>query len=153
MNTDAATPQVVSWLPLHTAGAAISDLRDADSEVVHLSHTNPVSWTSIATTISKALDRPLVPYAEWLRRLEESADNVSIQNAKDDPALRLIDFFRSLQPLNDRTTPYSEVFGFSSLSIETVTAVSKILEKESAIPLGAADVQMWLSYWKSINYI
>lgn len=56
----------------------------------------------------KLLDHLLIPYAEWLRRLKESADGVAIQNAKDDkddPTLRLIDFFRNLQPFNDREQP------------------------------------------------
>src|ERR1700692_391698 len=62
--------------------------------VYHLTHPSPVSWTIPMQEAARIMNVPLVPYAQWLAALEKQASSPTGETLKNNPALRLLDFFR-----------------------------------------------------------
>lgn len=104
---------VVSWLPLHHAASSILESTFAPSpssspslpaqQTLHLQHTNPVSWTSIISSLSRLLSTdsvplPIVPISEWLSVLEGFD---SLNDAEHLPALKILPFFRTACALDE----------------------------------------------------
>ena len=55
------------------------------SQVVNVSHPRPVPWDHVFKLINDALDEhlPVVPYAQWLEKLESLNQNPSPQMLED----------------------------------------------------------------------
>ncbi|KAF7349949.1 Acetyl-CoA synthetase-like protein [Mycena venus] len=90
----------VSWIPVHLAAAAIVDFLDLPTaKILHLINPKSVPWRTLAAAAALELDVQLVPYADWLSRLE-TATNVhkSIVTSR---ATHLLHFFRSLNRKRD----------------------------------------------------
>lgn len=149
---DTTTQQVVSWIPVHTAAAALSDFRNADPGVLHLVHPKPATWSSLLKAFSQALNLPIMSYAAWLGKLEQSGANADAEDLEGVPAIRLLDFFRNLKTLDNSDADF-EAFGFPTLSAEAALRSSQFLSDENLPSLGEADVQRWLGYWKNIGYL
>ncbi|KAG2050383.1 putative aminoadipate reductase [Suillus hirtellus] len=78
----------VSWIPPHAVLNAILDVAFAEEEppvAVNLVHLRPTAWKTLMQPIADALVErkvtsyplPLVPFAEWLEKLESSAKDLS----------------------------------------------------------------------------
>ncbi|KAG8930870.1 hypothetical protein FRC02_003563 [Tulasnella sp. 418] len=143
----------VSWLPLHTAATAIIEMRDSSSEVLHLAHPRSVSWTEIFTPIAQALNVPLVPYSEWVARLDESLRTAKseMEAVRENPALRLIDFFRSNNA--DTVPPGREAGGLPKLATDIAVQVAPSLQEQNLPQLGEKDALSWVNYWKSTGFL
>lgn len=119
------------------------ECRNAPHEVLHLVHPRPVELDFVARTLAAELGLPLCPYAEWVDALETEMGDVDMAE-RDLPALRLLDFFRSMRARwGDASGP--------TLLCEHAVASSPTLK--AAVPLGAADVQSWIAYWRSIGFV
>lgn len=107
--------------------------------------------------ISIALDLPLVPYVEWLGKLQHSASDHEMNAATEmeilryNPALRTLPFFQSLGAYAADLEPGWEALHFPALSIENALSASPTLYNVS--PLGEQDVLRWLTYWKAVGYL
>ncbi|KAG8908187.1 hypothetical protein FRB99_008730 [Tulasnella sp. 403] len=143
----------VSWLPLHVAATAVVQMRDSEADVLHLAHPRPVAWTEVFGPISKALGVPLVSYDEWLRKLDESLGSApsEVEAAKENPALRLIDFFRS----NNAGTPPPgrEAGGLPKLATDIAVQVAPCLTEEQLPPLSERDALSWVEYWQKTGFL
>ncbi|EPQ50793.1 hypothetical protein GLOTRDRAFT_13370, partial [Gloeophyllum trabeum ATCC 11539] len=93
--------KTVSWMPADLVAASIPEMRNASPPVLHLASPIPVAWRTLFTPISEILGLPLVPYHTWLDSLEHSdivehRDRIKTDKLlPDNPALLLLDFFRS----------------------------------------------------------
>ncbi|KAJ6583069.1 hypothetical protein DFH09DRAFT_978909 [Mycena vulgaris] len=141
--------RAVSWLPVHVAAASIIDFLDADTarKTLHLINPQPIAWSTVAKIIAEHLDVPLVPYAEWLSRLEDAAQTRG--NSKSFRAARLLPFFRSA---NGEKGEQQDAFGFPKLDMVYALSSSKTLRSPN-LQLGRIDVQNWMRYWHSVELL
>ncbi|KAF8835574.1 putative aminoadipate reductase [Paxillus ammoniavirescens] len=155
---------VASWLPPHAVSAAILDVAFAQNEppiVVNLVHPRPVEWVSLMKPISSTLYQknltsellPLVPFDQWVSSLEKCAADTSEDNIRLVPAIKLLNFMRSLAQ-GDIATRQSdrsdaEAVGFTELATDVARAVSKTMRNLE--PLSSSDVERWVDYWESVG--
>ncbi|KAF8905645.1 hypothetical protein CPB85DRAFT_1315335 [Mucidula mucida] len=148
-NTSDWVPAIVkstcTWIPLDIAAGALIDFSRAKSTVgtVHLVHPKAQSSKAIFTIIGQELNLPLVPYAEWVRKLE--ACSASVQ---DVPALKLLDFFKAGL---DVQLEGREAIGIPEMSCEGAIRCSTRLQRVQ--PIQSPEVISWLDYWAQIGFI
>lgn len=153
--------QLITWIPVDIAAAAVVEMRTSPAPYLHLLHPKPIAWTSIITPIAKSLDVPVVAYAEWLRRLNKFAeeDNSSkadqVEKARENPALRLLDFYRNAGAPNDAVDGSLDggTFGRLSFDMDVTKRVVKTLGDPHLPTLGDADAKRWLAYWNEIGVL
>lgn len=109
--------------------------------VMHLVHPYPVSWTVVSSTASSVLGVPIVPYSEWLSRLQDAAQDAEADTQKANPALKLFDFFEK------------DMESATELAIATNKAVKVSSSLMNAKKLESVDVGKWLSYWQKIGFL
>lgn len=140
-------------MPTDVAAAAIVDMRTSHSPFVHLAHPKPVPFTTVMEPIAESLGVPIVPYAEWLAKLEKVLEDSSasaVEAARENPALRLVDFYRVAGTGDD---PQKEAFSGTRLEIKEAARASRTLGDPGLPTLGSADANRWMSYWKQIGVL
>ncbi|KAL6303205.1 male sterility protein-domain-containing protein, partial [Sparassis latifolia] len=67
-----ASQLIVAWLPVDIVTSALLDMVSSKivEPVLNLVHPRPVTWDSLFAPAAANLGVPLVPYSEWLGRLE-----------------------------------------------------------------------------------
>lgn len=98
--------------------------------------------------LSQQIAVPLVSYAEWLFALEKSAGNAQspdVELMRDNPALRILNFFRSVAPGDDK-----EPLGAVYIDVTKGKAVAPAL---SLPELGADMPDRWLKAWKRAGFL
>lgn len=144
--------QTVNWLPVDVAAAAMVEMFDSPPGVYHLTHPSPVSWAIPMQEAARIMNVPLVPYAQWLAALEKQASSPTSETLKNNPALRLLDFFRYTTRRRNLTTK-TENFLEPELSCAKALKESPTLRSITSTPLGAQDVLKWIGYWRSVGFI
>ena len=132
--------QEAKWIPLELAGSAIAEARNASSSIVHIAHPKPVPWRYIFGRVSQTLNVPIVPFPDWLGRLEAL---VSSSKGSDTRAVALLEIYRTADPTATKIMPHT--------SIENALRESPTLA--AAQPLTERDIDSWLSYWKDSSFI
>ncbi|KAI0938637.1 putative NRPS-like protein biosynthetic cluster, variant 2 [Taiwanofungus camphoratus] len=137
----------VSWIPASEAAAALVEMRNSSSLILHLAHPRPVSWTSIIDPLAKDLGVPLVPYSAWVATLHKSPvdETAEGQQLGQNPALRLIHFFRNCKVDEDK-----EPLGITRLATDKAMKVAPSLNIQE---LGVEHVKKWLSAWRSSGFL
>ena len=115
--------------------------------MVHLTHSNPTLWSVIAAALASELGVPLVPYNEWLSRLEATANTATHKIS----ALRLLGFFRHIEKQIDANAASFEAFGLPLLDNSRAVSLSSSLSE--AEPLSGHDARAWVAYWKGVGFI
>ncbi|EJD43640.1 ketoacyl-synt-domain-containing protein [Auricularia subglabra TFB-10046 SS5] len=145
----------VSWIPLDAAAKAIADVACYTAtapSVLHLVHPKPVLWSDIFGAVSAKTGAQLIPYGEWVARLENVLLDGSTNGSSDvSHALRLLDFFRDrLEKV--KTAPKDRLLGdaydgllFPRVDMAQMLRVSPSLREVR--PLDASDVETWLDAW------
>ena len=152
----ALASQSASWLPLHHAAQGILDVGLDRSkpleQTLHLFHPRPTLWTTIFEALSTALEPiagkrlPLVPFSEWLAKLE------AIPTSEMDkvPGLKLIPFYSAIAKGDAAvrvadSSADREAGGQARLMTSKIQRVSETM---GAVPaIGAADAPRWVAYW------
>ncbi|KAK7046200.1 acetyl-CoA synthetase-like protein [Favolaschia claudopus] len=136
----------VSWIPVHVAAAALIDFLGLPTgRILHLVNPRSVPWRTLAAAAASALDAPIVPYAEWLGRLE-AAIREQPKSATVLRATHLLDFFRSLR----EEIPQEEAFGLMRLDMGNALAASRHL-RDVEFRLSGRDMEQWMKYWRSVD--
>jgi hypothetical protein len=130
-------------VPLDVAAAALIECRNVPQGVLHLVHPRPVPLELIARMLATELNLPLCPYTEWLGDLETQVHDVDMGD-RDLPALRLLDFFRSM---SRRWEEASEPVLLCTNAVESSVSLRNVA------PLNAVDVQRWIGHWRSIGFM
>jgi hypothetical protein len=144
------TLQVISWIPSSDASIVIAEMRDSDAPILHLVHPQPVPWSSVVEPIARKLGATLISFPEWISALEKRRQHTSlteVEHMRETPALRLLDFFRSIDFSRDR-----EPLGIPHLETREAMKVSATL-KGGLKQLGEADALKWLESWKCRRFI
>ena len=144
-------PQTVSFVLGYPAARAFVEMRDSPSQILHLVHPRPVAWQSLIEPIAAELQVPVVPYAAWLAALERSAVDVdkrsNVDNVRENPALHLVDFFRS----RACTVKGRDSFGLVRLSTENAQRVSETLAHMPE--LSQPDAMRWMAAWQDSGFL
>ncbi|TBU23410.1 acetyl-CoA synthetase-like protein [Dichomitus squalens] len=141
----------VTWFPAYEAAKAFAEMRRSPESVLHLVHPHPVPWHALLAPIAEELGVPLVPYTQWLEKLEGSVEHGSaeeVEAMKANPALRLLPFYKAQA---GTMTPDREAMGLVFISTEKAVRVSESLAKMPQ--LGAERARMWLAAWKRSGFI
>ncbi|THH32206.1 hypothetical protein EUX98_g1995 [Antrodiella citrinella] len=152
LNALPSTDKEVSWIPADAAAQAIIDARNASGPVLHLVHPQSVPASTVLSVFSETLSLPLIPFAEWVERLQKSSQDCGSGNQEEilnkNPALKLLGFF-----VDGVSATNVEAFG--AIRMDTSQAVAEVesLQEERLAQLSADDARGWLSYWKSIGFL
>ncbi|KAI0712724.1 acetyl-CoA synthetase-like protein [Cerioporus squamosus] len=147
----------LTWLPVDTAAAALlealnggdrSDADDTRTEYAHLVCPMPTPWDKVFGAYAKRLGLLLVPFGEWVQRLESysrSNAHVAARNNQDSQnasaGLYLLEFFK-----NGMENGMEDV-----LSTKKSVARSRVLA--DAQPVNEKDVERSLQFWARIGYM
>ncbi|KAJ7363860.1 acyl transferase domain-containing protein [Mycena albidolilacea] len=145
---------IVSWIPVGLAARAILDFHQLSNETVHLVHPRPITWTWLISLIAADLNLVLVPYSEWLARLEYAAKSSFQSGSTTAPnqiaAVKLLDFYRIASHTTNEAQGVVESLGFLP-----VVVMEKGLHASASLggatPLTAHDVETWMLYWRSVE--
>ncbi|KAI1786493.1 acetyl-CoA synthetase-like protein [Ganoderma leucocontextum] len=134
-----------SFVLSYSAGRAFVEMRSSPESILHLVHPRPISWHDLIAPIAQELEVPLVPYATWLAALESSAEG-SLDAARENPALRLLDFFRSSAEGNEKPP-----LGLWRLATKKAVEASETLARMPQ--LEEADVRRWVAAWRTSGFL
>ena len=132
--------QDVSWVPLEVVGSVVAEIRNASSNIVHIAHPKPVSWRYIFDKVSQTIDIPVVPFSDWLARLEALTTS---SKGNDTKAIALLETCRTVDPSAPKFVP--------RMASENALRESPTLA--ALQPLTDRDIDSWLSYLKSVSLI
>jgi thioester reductase-like protein len=158
------TDEAINWVPVDQLADVVVELTlnsntrnekaEHDASVFQVVHPNPVSWSSLLLPIKKTLEAScsssesirVVPYAEWISILKDkSAEAEEIGSfdtmtlARKNPAMKLLDFYESLQYQGNGLR--------MKLSMEKTLSSSKILQELE--PLKNEWITGWVKEWIS----
>ncbi|KAG2103392.1 putative aminoadipate reductase [Suillus discolor] len=155
---------LLSWIPTHAVSNAILDVAFAKEEppiAVNLVHPRPVAWGTLMRPVADAIFErkitsaplPLIPFSEWFEKVESSAKNASEANIKRVPAIKLLDFMRSMSRSDIATRAsgkmHLEVGGVTSFSTDVAQRVSPTVKELE--PLSSASATQWVDYWEAVG--
>jgi len=96
--------------------------------------------------VARKFDVPLVPWTEWLDRLEKSeASTFGNGNA----ALRLLGFYKAAKVEDD----CRDAGGIARYDLSIAMAETTILDPGNLSDITPDDVQKWLNFWEAIGCI
>ncbi|OSX62600.1 hypothetical protein POSPLADRAFT_1055973, partial [Postia placenta MAD-698-R-SB12] len=149
--------EIISWIPMDLAATAIVELCGVPADTLHLVHPRPVTWDTIMQPLASALSVPLVPYAEWLARLESLAEDQETSahgKQNERAALRLLYVYRKAHSTLATPRRLEESMGLMPrVATNKAPRLSSALADQAVRQLGTGDVERWLSYWRSVGFI
>lgn len=145
----------VDWIPVDLMASVVAELlqslesnREPNTplpSVYNLVNPRQTSWIDLLPTVQERLGGPskirVTPLSEWVETLEKSATNNHGYVTDDNPAVKLLDFFKSLAKNGDLPT-------------ETVNGLFEVaaLKKDSAAarelqPVSPDWMRTWIDQW------
>ncbi|KAI0917633.1 Type I Iterative Polyketide synthase (PKS) [Taiwanofungus camphoratus] len=145
----------VSWMPVGAGAAALADMLDSAQLVLHIRHPRPVPWAAVMGHLAAALRVSIVPYAEWVTRLERSLGAADTGTAKYvERGTRLLQWFRMAVDGGAVHRAAKEDNGLTHvLSVDEACRASRTLGDGHLPQLGQRDVETWLAYWRSVGHL
>ncbi|KAG2140138.1 putative aminoadipate reductase [Suillus clintonianus] len=155
---------LLSWIPPHAVSNTILDVAFAEEEppiAVNVVHPRPTAWRTLIQPVADALverkvvSNPLllVSFSAWLEMLELSAKDMSEENIKRIPAIKLLDFMRFMAQsdivIRASGEMRSEAGGFTPFSTAIAERVSPTMQELE--PLSSADAAQWVDYWAAMG--
>ncbi|KAK7472181.1 hypothetical protein VKT23_000303 [Stygiomarasmius scandens] len=144
--------RAMSWIPADMAACAIRDFLSVPeaeitgkTSVVHLIHPRPVQWSTLARLIASRLKVDVVPFTQWIERLER-AGQIDQDAERKISALRILPFYKGIASVVEE--PGLEAFGLAEIETERAKRLSSTLSDPNAPQLGEEHVDRWLSYWQ-----
>ncbi|KAF7798295.1 hypothetical protein EIP86_009514 [Pleurotus ostreatoroseus] len=138
----------IAWVPAYEAALVMTQLRDSNEPVVHIAHPKPTTWATILNTVATDLKVDLVSYTTWLSALEEAyppGDTPDAEKLRENPALRLIDHFRTIEVGYGR-----EPLGGVKMD------VSKALKEAPALDMPQMTSEWahkWMAAWRACRFL
>ncbi|KAG6855913.1 hypothetical protein H0H87_009479 [Tephrocybe sp. NHM501043] len=156
---------MISWIPMNVVASAIVEAALSDKilpAALNLVHPRPAEAIdivrSLQSTISSYLGHHLniVSFPEWLQTIEKRVQGATAQTLTDIPAIKLLDFFRSISQGNDTLSSSAalgkEAGGLPSFSIDKMVQASYTTLNEVE-PIGINDASLWIKYWREIGFV
>ncbi|KAJ3926223.1 MAG: male sterility protein-domain-containing protein [Lentinula lateritia] len=144
--------QMVSWLDSNTAAQIVIDLHARAKGVLHVVHPIASPWTNIMKPIASMLKLPLVPYSQWLNKLNEMHQQrmANADQFADQPALALVDFFAL--GVQEPRSPL-EASGLDPVVSISRSKLLSITMASHACQLTESDIKKWCTYWQSTGFL
>ncbi|PPQ75729.1 hypothetical protein CVT24_002582 [Panaeolus cyanescens] len=155
---------VTSWIPMHTISQGILDvaLSQDITAAYNFVHPKPVQWEILIKHVNSALVQQsivkeqlsVVPFGEWLAKLEVQVSNATSNLIERIPAIKLVDFFRGLNAsisAASATGPVTEAAGGPLFATKKAQQISEGIA--NLPPLSDEDASLWIKYWKSTGFI
>lgn len=140
----------VNWIPVDVMSRIMVELVERESNMegrwtkyYHLVNPNTARWDDLVPAIQEHFSKnshggrgaiEVVGITEWLKKLEESAKS-NDADAKQNPAIKLLDFYRSL----------SQDSIMSKLDTKDTEEASKTMRELG--PVGPDWMKLWLKQW------
>lgn len=144
----------ISWLPTDIAAQSLLEMRRAirSRHVFHIVHPRVSLWDDALGAVAKELNVDLMPYEEWLGRLQESS-----APAEKLPALKLREFFsgaaKRMAEVNvPRDDDDTEAMGLRRLDTTQSQRCSRTLSSLEPLQV-EAEAAKWVAYWRSIGFL
>ncbi|TFK74191.1 hypothetical protein BDN72DRAFT_760438, partial [Pluteus cervinus] len=149
---------VVSWLPIDAVASLICELaftRDRLPPALNAVHPRPIKWDDALEFVNEALveegvvPKPLehVSFRDWVGLLEQRSVNMTEEDVKRIPAIKLLPFYRRLVA---EVSDDEESGGLARFAIEKSSSMSYSIRELQA--LGKEDASRWVKYWKSKDF-
>ncbi|KAJ3537775.1 hypothetical protein NM688_g6625 [Phlebia brevispora] len=151
----------VSWIPVNIVASSIKDLILTQAELprlVNVVHPRPTPWSSLMENINKYLclpegPLPCISLPDWVTRLERLSESVSTEEFDRVPAIKLLDFFRTLAAVGQSRIPSANIEAggtppFSTIKLQCFSSTVRDLE-----PLDEEYPRLWIDFWASKNFI
>ncbi|KZT58729.1 acetyl-CoA synthetase-like protein [Calocera cornea HHB12733] len=154
----------VSWVPIDEAAKAIIDSVHADAvahvkgpRYFHLVHPRSTTWHAIFGAVSSSVSVPLIPYVDWIAKLESAASLAASKPsiAERIPAIKLIDFLRR-GLLSEGDQPGKNAYKRKEaigVDLETTQSVQMSETLRGLDILSENDVERWIQYWKKHGFL
>lgn len=145
-------------MSVDAAARAVVDIINSGSEerYLHLVHPRPVPWHSIIEPMAGLLCLPLVPYVEWVSRLQQSREGLSateeVESMQMNPALKIVDTFLEGKVAME-TSMSTEAMGLPQLEVTKAAKASPSLTPDQLPQQTAGDALRWITYWKDIGFL
>ncbi|KAF5372278.1 hypothetical protein D9757_009652 [Collybiopsis confluens] len=157
---------VVSWIPMDAVSDALLDVgfsTERPPMAVNVVHPRPVPWTSVVQKLRTILIREkqlapdalrIVPYKQWLAKVEDYAKSPTEADFNNVPAIKLVDFYRAQVTVDealkkDRLEGY-ESAGLTPLSTKNVERLSERMSKLER--LDEPVIEKWVKYWTAAGF-
>ncbi|KAJ7683142.1 putative aminoadipate reductase [Mycena rosella] len=137
---------MVAWItPEAVAGTIVDAALNTENSpfAINLVHPRPVPWDALMSSMARAAQRPLIPFADWVHQLETRSAHATAEDMENIPGIKLLDFFSAV------------AVGLGSLSNEFSTVKAQALSSamRSVKPLGTEDAERWIQYWREKGFI
>ena len=139
----------VSWVPVDIMAQIMFELVFSDFsstagpwlKVHNLVNPRPSSWAKLIPTITAQVNSKLstVTFEEWLRSLQDSAKRTNAQNASQNPAVKLLEFY-------EETAKAGVESRLDSADSQKASETLKNLEA-----VGPPWMETWLTQWNFLN--
>ncbi|KZT28824.1 putative aminoadipate reductase [Neolentinus lepideus HHB14362 ss-1] len=153
---------VTTWITSEVVAQTVLDAAFAGkrpSSALNVLHPHPVPWKSLMEGVRAALVKvvdhgkseplPLVPFKQWITRLEKKAAGATESDIKAIPAIKLLQFFQSMAQADEAIRASGktdmEAGGMPRFATQKAQAVSATLR--DAPQLGVEDAERWITYW------
>ncbi|KAK0454752.1 hypothetical protein EV421DRAFT_1896666 [Armillaria borealis] len=141
----------ISWIPVDLVATAVTELCLANEVgTFHVVHPRPVEWGVVMRLAASKMNVPVVAYEEWIRRLETDM-GVNVPSMQENPALRLLDFFR--QGISSSSVATDSMGLLVKVATDRSLAVSSTLRDKNLRRLGEDDVDRWIGFWKKEGFL
>jgi len=101
--------------------------------------------------LASSLRVPLVPYREWLARLEYTA--MDEYGGIQPKALRILQLYRRGAKIPEENKSIESMGLLPNVSADKARFLSASLADPSVQPLGEEDVNRWIEYWQSVGFL
>ncbi|THG96855.1 hypothetical protein EW026_g5054 [Hermanssonia centrifuga] len=128
----------VTWLPVDVVARATVDLLFSKSELptlVNMIHPRPVAWEDIINAINQSIGTTLsvVSLDEWVDALELLSSSATPQDLTNIPAVKLIEFFRSLKESSERNSSTGEPGSHNTFETSKLVTFSQTMRELPSI--------------------
>ncbi|KAJ7671148.1 acetyl-CoA synthetase-like protein [Mycena rosella] len=136
----------VAWItPEAVAGTIVDAALNTEKSpfAINLVHPRPVTWDTLMSSMARAAQRPLIPFADWVHQIEIRSAHATAEDMENIPGIKLLDFFSAV------------AVGLGGLSTEFSTVKAQALSDaiRSVKSLGTEDAERWIRYWREKEFI
>ncbi|THG96088.1 hypothetical protein EW026_g5678 [Hermanssonia centrifuga] len=144
----------VSWIPMDAVADTVLDLIVSPNDpslVLNVVHPRPSPWNDVIKAINEELRQrlPLVPYAQWIGKLEVLSADPDPQQLENIPALKLLEFFRGIGASDSSISDKTNVEAGGMPLYETRELQRQSETARTLSPLNEDYSRMWVKYWRS----
>ncbi|TCD62141.1 hypothetical protein EIP91_007293 [Steccherinum ochraceum] len=149
----------VSWIPIDITAHSVVDVLLSESAVptvFNVVHPRPAQLSDIFTALNNATETRLeiIPFIDWVRRVEALSTSTSSRDIEIYPAVKLLRFWQTILQANARSASSENTVEAAGLPVlQTTKAEELSLSLRAAVPVGKKEVDLWLQYWRKVNFI